>query len=1195
MKNTVKRIVIILAVVLLILGGIQQPTKAELGEDDEIQMIESGMDGLVLEVKVDWDQVRLDEHQIDGDIWTAVVLKDRQKITVAGAPALPYFSTSLGVPIGAGIEVSVSPGQTHYLPVSYPVEPALSMEITPGLPDAITGNPGVPQYTYVLKQDSSVYNQSGQYPGKLAEISNDGMIRQQRVVGLAIYPIQYDLIEQRLILYDTLIVTIRFTDTVDIERGSIVQDALMFETFFSETLLNYQEAKDWRLDRSELRTGALLGGDAETSYLINDRWSPPNDTWRIATGASGIYMLDHAQLNAAGVLASDPDPLNFQMFYQGVEIAIEVTGAEDHSFDDGDLVLFYGEEKTSKYSDENIYWFVTGDVPGLRVTARDVTPGTAVFAESYLAKAHFEEVTNFYLYLPLFPGDDDTERLLWEYLYPPSKPSWTYDFLLVEPATGSAQLTVSMMGYLDNALNLDHHVEVYINDVKVGETYWDGLTRNDFTVTIPSGLLRAGSNTITLHDPNDLGVGVDIVYIDWMELEYPNTFTAEGNFLQFSYILDGPMGFQISGYTEDVINLYDVTDPYTPVKLTGMSVHGVSPDFSLQFEDDASTKFSFICLSPSAYKEVISITADNPSDLMNVENSAQYIIISHKDFWDQALVLANYRNSQGLSTMLVDVQDIYDEFGFGVVGVKPIHDFLLYALTQWKAPAPAYVLLIGDGHFDPENYLGYGRTSYIPPFLAMADPWRGETAADNRYVTLVGDDLMPDMIIGRMAVNTVAEAAVMVNKVINYEADLNPGDWQHDFLVIADEADPSGNFPFISDNLLSDLLPSAYSTSKVYLGITHTTGGEANTAIIAEINEGAVIVNYTGHGYYGGWSDAYILTTDHISSLLNSEKLPIILSMTCADGFFQYPNPYSAKLEGLAESLTRSSLGGAVASWSATGDGLSTGHDQLDRGFLNAYFTGGATTIGEATLAGKLNLWNTGNELELLDMFTLFGDPTMQFHRMLMAMDDEYQTNEDEDLIVDVDQGVLKNDLNPGGSELTAELVSGPDNGLLLLSSDGSFSYSPDPDWFGFDGFSYKIYDGSQYSNSVMVDIEVYPVDDPPVALNQVVYTLRNLPVAIVLGAVDVDPGGAISLSNYLTQQVGIQESRGLSFEIVDSPLNGELSGTAPELLYTPHQDFIGSDIFTFRVNDGQDYSNLAAVTIFVRGEHTFYLPMIVK
>ena len=116
--------------------------------------------------------------------------------------------------------------------------------------------------------------------------------------------------------------------------------------------------------------------------------------------------------------------------------------------------------------------------------------------------------------------------------------------------------------------------------------------------------------------------------------------------------------------------------------------------------------------------------------------------------------LAQFRRDQGLRVQVVDVQDIYDEFSGGLLDPHAIRDFIRYAYVNWPGPPPAYVLLVGDGTYDFLNNEGYNVKTFIPPFLANVDPVMGETAADNRYVTVVGDDAMPDLHLGRLPVNT---------------------------------------------------------------------------------------------------------------------------------------------------------------------------------------------------------------------------------------------------------------------------------------------------------------------------------------------------------------------------------------------------------------------------------------------------------
>ncbi len=163
--------------------------------------------------------------------------------------------------------------------------------------------------------------------------------------------------------------------------------------------------------------------------------------------------------------------------------------------------------------------------------------------------------------------------------------------------------------------------------------------------------------------------------------------------------------------------------------------------------------------------------------------------------------------------------------------------------------------------------------------------------------------------------------------------------------------------------------------------------------------------------------------------------------------------------------------------------------------------------------------------------------------------------------------GVLANDSDVDGDALTAHLVTNVSSGSLVWHTDGSFSYTPDLNFYGTDSFTYRVCDGSDYSETATVTINVEPVNDAPVADDRFTYSRMNGSRSITLTASDVelDP---------------------LTYGVVTPPAHGTLSGTVPNLIYTPDTDYLGLDSFTFLAHDGTDPSNLATVTIDVAVNH---------
>ena len=148
------------------------------------------------------------------------------------------------------------------------------------------------------------------------------------------------------------------------------------------------------------------------------------------------------------------------------------------------------------------------------------------------------------------------------------------------------------------------------------------------------------------------------------------------------------------------------------------------------------------------------------------------------------------------------------------------------------------------------------------------------------------------------------------------------------------------------------------------------------------------------------------------------------------------------------------------------------------------------------------------------------------------------------------------------GDDLTYEVVTGPAHGILSGTAP-NLTYTPTANYNGTDGFTFVANDGQADSEVVAVSITVTAVNDAPVASDGSIGTDEDTSAAIVLGATDVD-GDA------------------LTYGVVTGPAHGTLSGTAPNLTYTPTANYNGADGFTFQANDGQADSNVATVSITV-------------
>jgi hypothetical protein len=341
------------------------------------------------------------------------------------------------------------------------------------------------------------------------------------------------------------------------------------------------------------------------------------------------------------------------------------------------------------------------------------------------------------------------------------------------------------------------------------------------------------------------------------------------------------------------------------------------------------------------------------------------------------------RQSQGYTVTVENVLAIYDAYGGGRPDPEAIHAYLQDAYLHWSVP-PEYVLLVGDGTLDPRQYLSTSAPTFIPPYLANVDEGGGEAAADNRYVVFTDTTNLPSMLIGRLPVSSPAEAQAVVGKIVRYDTQQFPYGWTALATFVAGDSDPATArmFAQASDSAAA-LVPSPFVAQRLDYTPSNwvpAIPASVRQTLFATWDYGAGLMMYTGHASNQQWIDERLFHYDDVASLTNGPRLPVLLEMTCFTSQFDIPD-----LNTLDESLVRAPNGGAVAVWGATGLALSTGHQLLAAGFLSSVYQPG-TTLGQAALAGKMHL--TGSTPDLVDTYTLLGDPAMQLDLTIVLWPD---------------------------------------------------------------------------------------------------------------------------------------------------------------------------------------------------------------
>jgi hypothetical protein len=412
----------------------------------------------------------------------------------------------------------------------------------------------------------------------------------------------------------------------------------------------------------------------------------------------------------------------------------------------------------------------------------------------------------------------------------------------------------------------------------------------------------------------------------------------------------------IEGFTSPQVRVFDITDR-SRIEQLAVKVTPKGAGYTVEIPGGHGSMRTLVALTDAQAARPVSITANEPSALSRGDNRADFVILSHRDFLGAAKTLADLRRSQGMEVLVVNIEDVYDEFSYGAHSRQAVTDFFSWAKANWQL-APRYALLLGDATSDPRNYLGTNRADYVP--TRMIDTKLFETASDDALLDFDNDGIA-DLSVGRLPVQSAAQAKMVIAKITGYV----PGQSAEGALLVSDHLE---GYDFeAANNQVRQLLPANMTVTVVNRG--NRAADEVRGEIVAGINQGPQLVNYAGHGSVEVWTGAGILRSEDKSSLTNGNRLPVFLSMTCLNGFFQ-----DVYTESLAEALIRTEGGGAVAVWASSGLTEPDRQALMDQQLIKSLFAEQATTLGDAVRGAKA----ATHDMDVRRTWILFGDPTMR-------------------------------------------------------------------------------------------------------------------------------------------------------------------------------------------------------------------------
>jgi hypothetical protein len=660
---------------------------------------------------------------------------------------------------------------------------------------------------------------------------------------------------------------------------------------------------------------------------------------KIGVERDGWYRITRAELTAAQ-LDPQADARTLALYEDGVEVPVLVE-------DDGSL-LFYGRPLDSQWSLARTYWLVAGAQPGKRI-ARVAPPAGSQPQEHYTAYVERRDKAIYVAALRTEEGDAFVGAAI---STDPAAPT-IQELTLTDVVPGHAgTLEVSIQGASSEA-NVPHRVRVAFNGTVLGVVEIEGQARITRTFALPAEAIQAGTNRVGLAA---LGGEGDINSVVSLRAAYERRYRAVDGSLLMS--LEGGRLARLEGFASPAVRVLDITDPLAPFEVPA------------SFQDGAVTVVAagsgrrvLLAQHTDAFLRAATVAANVPSAL-HATSGADLIVVVHPSLAAAIEPLRAHRTAQGLKVVVATTDDVYDEWSFGAKDPAAIRAFASHSRSWTRAPR--WLLLVGDASFDPRNYMGLGggAADLVPSRTIPTSLLR--TASDSWFTDVDGDGIS-EIAVGRLPAQTPEQVSAMVAKIIAYDTAPAGADWMKRALIVRD-TDPALDFRAQTDPVQAEL-PEDLRIVTIDAATLGAAG--ARQELLRELDAGALLAVYAGHGSVENWSAERLLVSQDAATLNNGPRAPFVIAMTCLNGYFH--DVFSVSL---GEALLRAGGGGAVAVWTSSALTETIAQTGPAVALTRSLFEGG-TTLGEATIAAQ----REATFPDVRRTFLLLGDPSMRIRR----------------------------------------------------------------------------------------------------------------------------------------------------------------------------------------------------------------------
>jgi hypothetical protein len=954
---------------------------------------------LVVDFKMpEWS---LDTLQGQGQIWQRIICDEGSYTSEEGYPELKVFAEAIGIPVDGDISYQVISSK-QYLVQNVNLNPVKKMVVQDWEVD------------YIYARDNKIYSSNTLYPTYLINKGESAFIGDRNFISLEIYPFQYKPRERVLQVTSELRIRVIIHGTKSQTKDWQLSQNII-DRGSNSFLINNLTSKEWRLPKVK-----------DNAYQTPKSSSNLYDELQIVVDTDGIYKISYDDINDCinaiqdsmgidfGWSMSNVDPRYLELSDKNGPVAINFIGESDGHFDTQDRIEFYGVRNPGvtsyygSYTSENVYTLKLNSTLGARMAVEN---GGLIISDNtkYIVPDAYQETVRLEQQLvtdklghswtssnPLFFRED---QWFWKKISAPNLEIVPFNLQYpIDSTIRTFNLKMSLYGLTYNdtltAGLYDHSATVRLNQAMINTHKWVGQTERIFNnpSPIPNSFLRHGTNNlyISLSGETTMADREQILF-DYAELNYWRQYKTDTDYIKFSRPLNRPYflyQFSLQGFSSGDVSVYKIgSSVFNNMQVEAFNLDGVAP-WTVTFQDSiASNSVWYVAVTEAQKLKAKSIRVNFNSDLKNPNNYGDVLLITRRDFIDceGTLILKQQWEAQGRVVNIVDVQDIYDEFNYGIREAKPIKDFIQYAYNNWGSPHITHVLLVGEGTDDERDFTNNKIYNVIP----VKKVWtfkHGATASDSWYSCIVGKDVVPDIAIARINVWKPEQILDYANKVVSYNSNhLTSSLWNSHITYTSGGkiTDPEDTFSQQSERIRRKSIPDYYRVSRVYTS-TQTVSTDyfgGTFALKDAINTGTKYVQFMGHGGGRIWADYNLFNFNDVATL-NNQAFPVFVSLACYASAFDTPG-----ISSISEALVMQPNKGAIGAIGFTGLGYLNEDEDYGLAMNEALFKNNLGSVGEAFIYATARFYtvssSTSARYALTQAGSYLGDPLIRFNEPL--------------------------------------------------------------------------------------------------------------------------------------------------------------------------------------------------------------------